>query len=115
MAVARPAWKKLLYDREAGNEISIAGKTGDREIDDKEVLVRKGKEMDPRTEANLEFIKERLRLLYVATMRTKKNLLLTAHREFIYDNGGSRNVEPARPFIALAGNLSGKERGGDLW
>lgn len=101
VAVAKACLKKLLYDREAGNEISIAGRTGDREIDDKEVLV-KGKEMDPRTEANLEFIKERLRLLYVAITRARKNLLLTAHREFIYDNGGSRNVEPARPFIALA-------------
>ncbi|AZO94623.1 ATP-dependent helicase [Halocella sp. SP3-1] len=74
-----------------------------------ENLIYDRESVDPQQEANIEFIKERLRLLYVAITRAKKNLLLTAHREIIYDNGDSKQVKPARPFLALS-NFIDKER-----
>ena len=95
VAAAKASLINLLSSSEGGERVTLEG--------------RGAKQMDPRTEANLEFIKERLRLLYVAITRARKNLLLTAHREIIYDNGGSRKVEPASPFIALA-DFIGKER-----
>ena len=60
-------------------------------------------EYDPRREANIEFISERLRLFYVAITRARKNLLLSAHQELIFDNGSSKKLDLAEPFIVLAG------------
>ncbi|MFW5991598.1 MAG: ATP-dependent helicase [Halanaerobiaceae bacterium] len=57
---------------------------------------------NPRIAANINYIKERLRLLYVAITRAKKNLLLTCHKKIIYDSDSSKKVNPARPFLALA-------------
>jgi len=74
-----------------------------------ENLIYSRKKEDPQREANIEFIKERLRLLYVAITRARKNLLLTAHREIIYDNGNTRKVNPAASFLALADFIN-KER-----
>ncbi|MFW6278778.1 MAG: ATP-dependent helicase [Bacillota bacterium] len=56
---------------------------------------------NPRREAKIESISERLRLLYVGITRAQKNLLLSAHREMIYDNGNSRDVEQSQAFRAL--------------
>ena len=59
------------------------------------------KSTDPRGQAKLEFINERLRLLYVGISRARKNLLLTAHREVVHDSGYRKKVKPAKPFLAL--------------
>ncbi len=74
-----------------------------------ERLIYDREKVDPQKEANIEFINERLRLLYVAITRAKNNLLLTAHREIIYDNGNSKKVNPSKSFLALA-NFISKER-----
>lgn len=90
-ALAKAELEKLLDSAEAG-------------------LPAKGPaEHDPGREANIEFISERLRLLYVGITRARKNLLLSTHRELIFDNGSSKKVTPAEPFIALAGFVD-KER-----
>lgn len=74
-----------------------------------ENLIYDRKRVNPQQEANVEFINERLRLLYVAITRAKNNLLLTAHSEIIYDNGNSKKVNPAKAFLALS-NFIHKER-----
>ncbi|MEJ6949760.1 ATP-dependent helicase [Natronospora cellulosivora (SeqCode)] len=76
-----------------------------------ENLINEKYQDDPQREANLEFINERLRLLYVGITRAKRNLMLTAHREVIYDNGNSKDVNEALPFLKLqefAKNASGR-------
>ena len=116
VAVARANLKQLLFSSAAREEIAGLEGEGNKGQGGKEEGValksfektagdsreRDPRKIDPRREANLEFIKERLRLLYVAITRARKNLLLTAHQEIIFDNGGSRQVEPAAPFKALA-------------
>lgn len=123
VAIAKASLKKLLLNREAIGDTGIVEEEIDKERMEKnslesEDLLEKRKEAKPvkvveetgpRKEANIEFIKERLRLLYVAITRGKKNLLLSAHQEVIYDNGRSKKVAPASPFIALA-NFINKER-----
>lgn len=64
---------------------------------------------NPLKEANIEVINERLRLLYVAITRAKKNILLSAHREIVYDNGNRKKVNLARPFSVLIDYIN-KER-----
>ncbi len=63
----------------------------------------------PQKEANIETISEKLRLLYVGITRAKINLLLSTHREIIYDNGNSKKVNQCHPFIALKSFIE-KER-----
>ncbi|MFW6022112.1 MAG: ATP-dependent helicase [Halanaerobiaceae bacterium] len=64
---------------------------------------------DPQNKAKIDFINERLRLLYVAITRAEKNLLLSTHREIVFDNGNSKKVNPSLPFLTLS-NIIDKER-----
>ncbi|MGM0409546.1 MAG: ATP-dependent helicase [Bacillota bacterium] len=50
--------------------------------------------------ARIKHINERLRLLYVGITRAEKNLLLSAHKEVIYDNG-SKKVSESLPYKEL--------------
>ncbi len=71
------------------------------------------KSHDPRSEAKLASINERLRLLYVGISRARRNLLLTAHRAVIHESGYRKKVKPAKPFLALQQFIS-KEREADV-
>ncbi|AZR73330.1 hypothetical protein BBF96_08005 [Anoxybacter fermentans] len=66
----------------------------------KYLLGKEGK-TDPLKAAKIDEISERLRLLYVAITRAKKNLLMTCHKKIIYGNGFEKKVGIARPLIAL--------------
>ena len=65
-------------------------------------LIGKGSEdIDPLKEAKIDEISERLRLLYVAITRARKNLLLTCHKKVIYGNGFEKKVNITSPLLAL--------------
>lgn len=64
-------------------------------------LIGQGWKDDPLKKAKIEEINERLRLLYVAITRAKKNLLLTCHRKVIFSANFQKDVEICRPLIAL--------------
>lgn len=61
-----------------------------------------GEEIEnPRRQANLDVIEEKLRLLYVGITRARKNLLLTCSKKTVFEDGYTREEEPSRPFLAL--------------
>jgi DNA helicase-2/ATP-dependent DNA helicase PcrA len=50
--------------------------------------------------ARLDYVRERLRLLYVGITRAKRDLIVTWNRGRFE---GTREAQPAQPFIALKG------------
>lgn len=61
----------------------------------------KGQITDPLKEAKHDEIGERLRLLYVAITRARKNLLLTFPRKIIFTENYQKEISPAIPVLAL--------------
>ncbi len=64
-------------------------------------LIGKGKNIDPLKTSKVEEISERLRLLYVAITRAKKNLLLTFPKKIIFNANFEKEIEVSRPIVAL--------------
>lgn len=56
---------------------------------------------DPLKDAKVDEISERLRLLYVAITRAKKNLLMTFPKKIIFNENYHKEIEVTRPVIAL--------------
>ncbi|MCK4258014.1 MAG: ATP-dependent helicase [Halanaerobiales bacterium] len=64
-------------------------------------LIGNGDNVDPLKSAKVEEISERLRLLYVAITRAKKNLLLTFPQKIIFNANFTKEIDVSRPIIAL--------------
>lgn len=59
-------------------------------------------------QARLDFVRERLRLLYVAITRAKKELVVT------WNTGRNGNLQPAIPLVALQNFWIGQQTGGQV-
>jgi DNA helicase-2/ATP-dependent DNA helicase PcrA len=64
---------------------------------------------DPLQEAKINEISERLRLLYVAITRARKNLLMTVPKKIIFNENYQKEIQPAIPVLAL-GKFINEER-----
>ena len=65
-------------------------------------LMGRGGQEEPLTAAKIDEISERLRLLYVAVTRAKKNLLMSFHKKAVINDNYSREVQVTQPLIALS-------------
>lgn len=64
-------------------------------------LIGKRKNLDALKSANVDEISERLRLLYVAITRAKKNLLMTFPKKIFFNENFQKEVQVAQPLVAL--------------
>ncbi len=64
-------------------------------------LLGKGWKEDPLQRAKIDEISERLRLLYVAITRAKKNLLISCHKKTIFNENFQKEIAISRPLVAL--------------
>lgn len=71
-------------------------------------LLGRGGVTDALTAAKIDEISERLRLLYVAITRAKKNLLLTFHRKAIFNENYQKEVNVTQTLIALSKFIDGE-------
>lgn len=66
----------------------------------KNLLGKKGS-ADPLQIGKINEINERLRLLYVAITRAKKNLLLSCHKKLVFLQGYQKDVTISQPLVAI--------------
>lgn len=64
-------------------------------------LLGEKEQIDPLKQGKVDEISERLRLLYVAITRAKKNLLLSCHKKLVFNQGFQKDVAISQPLVAL--------------